>query len=147
MMFLTIISMNVVLSSANAVSGSTSADIDVNDIESLKAHAATIFGGPSAEGWRRCETSDASPTVGDIYSAVIELQRRGGTCCNTAIRRNECTNIIAVGSADIGFCGIQRCILCIELAQNVWWLAGECAKNGRAGGVSFLDDTSYIVTY
>ena len=145
MMFLTIISTNLVLSTP--VSGSTSTDINPNDIESLKAYAATIFDGPSAEGWRRCETSDASPTIGDIYSAVIALHQHGGTCCNSAIHMNECTNIIARGSADIGFCGVQRCIPCLELAQNVWWLASECGRNGRAGGVSFLDGTSYIVTY
>lgn len=147
MMFLTTISMNIAVSSASPVSASALADIDANDIEALKAHAATIFDSPSAQGWRRCETSDASPHIIDIYWAVITLQGQGGTCCNTAIRMNECTNIIAIATADIGFCGVQRCIPCLDLAKNVWLLANECGWNGKAGGVSFLDETSYIVTY
>ncbi|KAG0638232.1 hypothetical protein HOY80DRAFT_968756 [Tuber brumale] len=142
MVFLTITSTNFASSSAIPAPGP-----DSKEIEDLMATAATTFDSPSAESWRRCETSDASPTLADIYYAVLALHQQGGMCCNGAIHMNECTNIIAFGGADIGFCGIQSCIPCIRLGAEVWWMAVECRRDGKAGGVAFLHDTSYIVTY
>ncbi|KAG0125324.1 hypothetical protein HOY82DRAFT_543230 [Tuber indicum] len=142
MVFFTIISTNLASSSAIPTPGS-----DSKEIEELKAMAATTFGPPSTESWRRCETSDASPTMHDIYFVVLELHQRGGMCCNGAIHRNGCTNIAAYGGADVGFCGVQSCIPCSQMGAEVWWMALECHHDGKAGGVSFLHSTSYIVTY
>ncbi|PWW74398.1 hypothetical protein C7212DRAFT_329151, partial [Tuber magnatum] len=133
LVFLTIFSINLIApSSAVPVLGSTPTGSNSNKLESLKEIAANNINNPSARTWRRCETSSVSPTLSEIYGVVQALQQRAGNCCNAAIRRNECTNIIAVGGADIGFCGIQRCISCSQMGAEVWWMAQECQRDGKA---------------
>jgi hypothetical protein len=82
----------------------------------------------------KCETSLASPFLGEIEAAASKLDH-GGWCGQFNAGGSRCTEWAQSGGAKIAFCGaVLAAVRCKELGWAANVIRTNCAWNDRAGG-------------
>jgi hypothetical protein len=81
-----------------------------------------------------CQTSDASPTVGDCQAAIGKLS---GQCHQSNNVGSLCTSLVTVGTCKIDACGFPGAELasgvnCGGYLQNI---LNTCQSGGKVGGL------------
>ncbi|PUU79052.1 hypothetical protein B9Z19DRAFT_1064526 [Tuber borchii] len=141
------------LATDNAVPASASSgNINVLNKAQFEASGLTLITpGPVADnpnGNVRCETSNASPSTSNARGLANWFSNFfGWYCCNWNVNGGGCSHMMTVGDASTAMCGNQGCIVCEDVYSNIYRIVEFCQRDGKVGGVSFLDQGSHLVLY
>ncbi|PUU79062.1 hypothetical protein B9Z19DRAFT_1064536 [Tuber borchii] len=95
-----------------------------------------------------CETSDASPSISNSRRLANWFYNfMGWYCCNWNVNGGGCSHMMTIEDASTAMCGNQGCIRCGDVMANLHRIVEFCQRDGKVGGVSFLDQGSHIVLY
>ena len=84
-----------------------------------------------------CETTNGSPTTGDVTAVINQLKGLGSTreCVQQNPGGSRCTTMISYGSAAISVCGpLGITTWCYLAAQWAADIQNACLSGGRVGG-------------
>ncbi|KAI1326510.1 hypothetical protein F5Y16DRAFT_400399 [Xylariaceae sp. FL0255] len=99
-----------------------------------------------------CQTSDASPSIADVFGCVTHLNVQGGFCPNTNNAGSHCTTIMSFGDAHVGMCGEDdssggTALLCSDAGPLTEWVRQACNMNGKAGGTYTISPSKWLIVY
>ena len=94
-----------------------------------------------------CETTNGSPTIGDVTAVIEKLKGLGSEkrCAQNNLGGSLCTTMVSYGSAAISVCGplgiTTWCYLAAQWAEDI---QNACLNGGRVGGQITFFDTNTI---
>lgn len=93
-----------------------------------------------------CETTNASPTTGDVTAVIEKLKGLGSEelCVQKNLVDSRCTTMVSYGSAAISICGSVWGTTCYLAAQWAEDIQNACLSGGRVGGQNTFLGTNRI---
>ncbi|PWW78443.1 hypothetical protein C7212DRAFT_362916 [Tuber magnatum] len=108
--------------------------------------SGNVTGMGDYDGWYKCETSWASPSIADIDNAAIRLTALGQRhCVQENANGSRCTKMMHFWSAAVSVCGpYLDYIYCFRAGFAAHTIANKCQWNGLAGGYFVFDDPNSL---